>query len=86
MKYFDDHQEDDAVEDDSDEEVDGDDDASDDEVDIQKNDNDDDEEEGQILSAKHLGEQISALWDHRRIKMITPLAIAGWYCSHSEEI
>jgi hypothetical protein len=86
MKYFDDHQEDDAVEDDSDEEVDGDDDASDDEVDIQKNDNDDDEEEGQILSAKHLGEQISALWDHRRIKLITPLAIAGWYCSPSEEI
>jgi hypothetical protein len=40
-----------------------------------------DEEERQ-----HLGEQIHALWRKRRLKLITPLALAAWFCSPDPNI
>jgi hypothetical protein len=40
---------------------------------------DEDEEE-------HLGEQILRFWKKRRQKLITPLSIAGWFCSPNADI
>ena len=49
----------------------------------------DDEEEPPVVqdeSQLHLGEQILYYWNKRRIKLITPLGVAGWYCSPDAEI
>jgi hypothetical protein len=42
-----------------------------------------DEEDADVL---HLGEQILAIWKKRREKLITPLSIAGWFCSPDPDI
>jgi hypothetical protein len=48
---------------------------------------DDDETDGTTTNpetAKHLGELILEFWEKRRLKLITPLSIAGWFCSPEE--
>jgi hypothetical protein len=50
-----------------------------DEVDNDEDEVDDDEE-------LHLGEEILSIWKKRREKLITPLSIAGWFCSPIEDI
>jgi hypothetical protein len=34
-----------------------------------------------IDTPKHLGEQVLEFWEKRKQKLITPLSIAGWFCS-----
>jgi Protein of unknown function (DUF 659) len=39
-----------------------------------------------IETPKHLGEQVLEFWEKRKQKLITPLSIAGWFCSPEELI
>jgi hypothetical protein len=89
LKYFADHQPSDAddvegvdlAEDDFD--VDDDSVASDAilDDDSEEEDGSDDEED-----ELHLGEHILSFWKKRREKLITPLSIAGWFCSPDPDI
>jgi hypothetical protein len=47
-------------------------------------DSDDDDDVPNV--GKHLGEQFLDLWNLRRKKLITPFAIAGWFCSPAEDV
>jgi hypothetical protein len=59
--------------------------ASDDEAVMDPvDDDDDDDTPANIESPKHLGEQILEFWEKRKQKLITPLSIAGWFCSPEE--
>jgi hypothetical protein len=42
--------------------------------------------EDEEVEVEHLGEQILLFWNQRRQKLITPLALAGWYCSPHADI
>jgi hypothetical protein len=89
LKYFDDHQPSDA--DDVEgldllDDFDDDSDSLDGEEAVLDNDEeavDDDEDFTEYL---HLGENILAFWKKRREKLITPLSIAGWFCSPMPDI
>jgi hypothetical protein len=86
LKYFADHEPADA------DDVSGvdldDSDSDDDSVDAApaKIDDEEDESDSSDEEEQHLGEQILAFWNKRRQKLITPLALAGWFCSPSAEI
>jgi hypothetical protein len=86
LKYFADHEPADA------DDVSGvdldDSDSDDDSVDAApaKVDEEEDESDSSDEEEQHLGEQILAFWNKRRQKLITPLALAGWFCSPSAEI
>jgi hypothetical protein len=47
---------------------------------------DDDDTEDEDEEQQHLGEQILSLWNKRRERLITPLSIAGWFCSPDPDI
>jgi hypothetical protein len=55
--------------------------SDDDESDDESN-NSRDDESGEL----HLGEKIVVAWEKRRKKLITPLSLAGWFCSPLPEI
>ena len=42
--------------------------------------------EDEEVEVEHLGEQILFIWNKRRQKLITPLALASWYCSPHADI
>lgn len=90
LKYFEDHEPSDAnavVGMDLDDDFNDNDD--DDEYDENnKKDVSDDEEEGDDDSVEelHFGEKIALFWKKRRQKLITPLSLAGWFCSPATEI
>ena len=89
LKYFDDHDPGDADDETGlDLEDDFDDDDSDDSVDHQntKELSDEEEEDDDSVEELHLGEKIALYWEKRRTKLITPLSLAGWFCSPLEEI
>ena len=89
LKYFRDHRAADA------EEVEGmdladdfedDDDSADGDAGLAVPDMSDDETEEDDDEGVHLGEQIHAFWNKRRSKLITPLSLAGWFCSPIADI
>ena len=98
LKYFADHQATDADDIEGLDLVDDDMNGDDDSVancgdgapvaDIDEEDDEDDEEENtdEEEDELHLGEQILAIWKKRREKLITPLSIAGWFCSPNPDI
>lgn len=49
-------------------------------------DEEEDEEEDEDEDELHLGEHILLFWKKRRQKLITPLSIAGWFCSPDPDI
>jgi hypothetical protein len=88
MKYFADHQPADAEDEegvdleDNNFGDDDDSDAPDDEEVVHEEDEDEVDDDEEL----HLGEQILSIWKKRREKLITPLSIAGWFCSPIEDI
>lgn len=95
LKYFEEYDEDDAEDMEGIDLEDGfdggesDDDEAVQPLDNEDNDEDDDEDEDELeetVENTHLGEKILSFWNHRRTKLITPLAIAGWYCSPSDDV
>jgi hypothetical protein len=58
--------------------------ASDAVLDDDDNEEEDDEDEDE--DELHLGEHILLFWKKRRQKLITPLSIAGWFCSPDPDI
>jgi hypothetical protein len=49
-------------------------------------DDDEEDESDEEEEELHLGEQILGIWNKRREKLITPLSIAGWFCSPDPDI
>ena len=84
LKYFDDHQEADADEEDS---LDSDDDNDDDDSSngVVQEELEDDEDEEEVEELK-LGESIASFWLKRQEKLITPLSLCAWFCSPDENI
>lgn len=90
LKYFLDHQAADANEvegvdlaDDFEDDDSGDGDAG---IAVPNLSDDEDEKEEDNDEGEHLGEQIHAFWNRRRSKLITPLSLAGWFCSPIADI
>jgi hypothetical protein len=89
LKYFDDHQPSDA--DDVEgidllDDFDDDSDSLDGEEAILDNDEEAVDEDEDFTEYLHLGEHILAFWKKHREKLITPLSIAGWFCSPMPDI
>jgi hypothetical protein len=90
LKYFADHEaadaddEDDDLHDEEDESVD----AAQAEIeeDGDGDDNTESDDDDDDVEVEHLGEQILSFWNHRRQKLLTPLSLAGWFCSPDAEI
>jgi hypothetical protein len=93
LKYFEENVEEDASdvegldsESDDDSDADDDDDVAEDVGQLTLIDSDDEAEEEPLQEEETLGEKIALYWKHRRRKLITPLALAGWYCSPHPDI
>jgi hypothetical protein len=86
LKYFDDHVPSDANDVDGLDLEDGD--FVDPVIAVAENDSssESDSDEEDIYGATSLGEQILSVWKKRRQKLITPLSVAGWYCSPHPDI
>jgi hypothetical protein len=89
LNYFDKHEPEDADKVDEEDEQDEEevsDDSSDDDSGDELMENSEDEDAMEAQEEFTLGEQILFFWKHRRQKLITPLAIAGWYCSAHPDV
>jgi hypothetical protein len=77
---------------DDDEDLDDDDETNDEEADVQHDGSDHDDSDSETTDEEeedvnnHLGEQIVSFWKKRRTRLITPLSLAGWFCSPHDAI